>query len=93
MTSEYRPKAETALETRPVDGQVLVHDAAHDKVHLLNAGAARVLELCNGKRTVAEIVAIMARDVEVDAARVSQDVVSILQSFTLLRLVDEAPAT
>ena len=79
-------KAEN-LEIRKVGDEVLVHDPAHGKVHVLNAIAGAILELCDGTRTSAEIASSIAAATGADLAVVSRDLAAILQEFSSLQIV------
>jgi len=75
------------LVTRSVDGDVLVHDVAHEKVHVLNASAAYVLELCDGTRSATQIARSVGDATGADLSIVIRDVDAILREFAVLELL------
>jgi len=56
---------------------------------LLNLTATAILQLCDGKHTVAEIVACVANDE--DAATATEDVLALLQQLHQRHLLDVVP--
>lgn len=78
------------LEIRVVGAEVLVHDAAGGKIHVVNASAGTVLELCDGTRTPVEIAAKIAADTGADVEIVGPDIAEILERFVALGIVTEA---
>jgi PqqD family protein of HPr-rel-A system len=82
-----KPKQIPGLEISVAGDEMLVHDPSNGKVHVLNATAGKVLELCDGSRTVAEIAVAVANAFMVDTERVRPDVDSILEDFTKLGLL------
>jgi PqqD family protein of HPr-rel-A system len=79
-------KAEN-LEIRKVGDEVLVHDPALGKIHVLNATAGAILELCDGSRSSSEIVQSIAEATEADPEMVARDLAGILQEFSDLHLL------
>ena len=56
--TEFLPLARReAIITKEVDGELLVYDVARDKAHCLNATAAAIWQLCDGRTSVSEISA------------------------------------
>ena len=82
-----KPRQVAGLETSIAGDEMLVHDPGNGKVHVLNATAGKVLELCNGTRTVPEIAVGVANAFLVDTERVRPDVDSIITDFTNLGLL------
>ncbi|MGP6157300.1 MAG: PqqD family protein [Vulcanimicrobiaceae bacterium] len=82
-----KPTKSGNLEVRKVGDEVLVHDPAHGKVHVLNATAGTILEQCDGSRTADEIARSIAEATGADIAIVSNDVAGILKEFTGLQLL------
>jgi hypothetical protein len=75
------PRAVTGLDIRPAGTDVLVHDAATGKVHLLNAMGGRVLAACDGGTTVREIADAIVRATGADRAVVEHDVAAACDDF------------
>jgi PqqD family protein of HPr-rel-A system len=81
------PSKTQELEIRKVGDDVLVHDPAHGKVHVLNATAGAVLEMCDGARSAEEIARSLSDATGADRAVVTRDVETILSEFRTLRLL------
>jgi hypothetical protein len=58
--NSYRPERRDELIIGQVDDDFLVYDPVRDRTTLLNWSAAAVLELCDGERSVAQIIAEVA---------------------------------
>ncbi len=56
FTSDEAPRKAGALEMQFVDDRLVVFENGDDPVHCLNATAALVFELCDGKRPVSAII-------------------------------------
>jgi precorrin-6B methylase 1 len=84
------PARTNGLEIRNVDDQVLVHDAAHDKVHVLNRTAGMILNMCDGNRSPTEIARVLSDATGTDISVVILDVDAIIRDFTSLQLVFRA---
>ena len=61
-----------------VGGEGILHDDLAGRVHVLNASATRVWELCSGSPTVAELTESLARSYELAPADVRADVLKVL---------------
>ena len=59
-TSAFVPKRKDTI-VRQLCDELLVYDKATNKAHCLNESAAEVWNLCDGKRTVAEIVPLLKK--------------------------------
>jgi hypothetical protein len=82
------PVRTNELEIRNVDDQVLVHDAAHDKVHVLNRTAGIVLKMCDGTLSSTEIARVLSDATGTDIAVVTRDVDAVVLDFATLQLVE-----
>ena len=69
MEPLQKPQALTTLEIRKVGDEWLVHDPNNDKLHVLNPTAGKILELCDGTRTAADIVTILRDEMGADPAQ------------------------
>ncbi len=58
--SVFVPKRKDTI-VRQLCDELLVYDKATNKAHCLNESAAEVWNLCDGKRTVAEIVPLLKK--------------------------------
>ena len=82
-----KPKQVSGLEISVAGDETLVHDPSNGKVHVLNATAGKVLELCDGTRTASEISVGVANAFMVDTDRVRADIDAIIADFTKLGLL------
>ena len=72
----------------PVGGDGILHDEAGDEVHVLNASAARVWELCARRPTVSELIAALAESYRMSADAVRDDVLALLVDLHARGLVE-----
>ena len=84
------PKKIAELQTAAVGNEVLVHDTRHEKVHVLNRVAARILDLCDGETPPETIAGCLSREYGADPAVVERDVDVVLAKFVSLRLLETA---
>jgi len=81
------PTKAAGIEVRTAGDDVLVHDPAHDKVHVLNGTAGYVLELCDGAHSVGDIARSLSDATGVEYALVLRDVEGIVRDFEGLQLL------
>ena len=87
MKSAQKPQALETLEIRVVGDESIVHDPTNDKLHVLNSTAAKILKLCDGNRTQADITNALCAEMNGDAPTVAQDVERIVGQFSELGLI------
>lgn len=75
------------LEMRTAGRETIVHDPAHDKLHVLNGMAARILTMCDGKRSPQEIAKEISTDTGAPYDVVLRDVEAIIDRFSELKLL------
>ena len=85
--ADERPRAREGLSTELVDGEAIVQDAGRGQVTYLNASAAVVWQLCDGQRTEAEIVALLAAAMP-EATGIAADVAEAIAGFRRAGLLD-----
>jgi hypothetical protein len=61
------------IVSRLVDGEAVLVDARQGMVRVLNSTGARIWELIDGRRTVAELAGCIASEYAIDAARARAD--------------------
>jgi Coenzyme PQQ synthesis protein D (PqqD) len=81
MSASARPDRRSDLIFRKIDADVCVYDPIRDRVLLLNATSALILDLCDGTRTWEEIEAQVAVAFSVDREIVSKDVEAMRERF------------
>ena len=75
------PRRRDDLAARELEGEVLLYDSSGARAHALNATAARVWELCDGTRTLDEIVDGIREIFDVDKPTARRDVERLLVEF------------
>lgn len=58
---DKKPKSFDGLEVTESDDGYAVYDPNNEKVHFLNATGILILELCNGKNTINDIIGLIAK--------------------------------
>jgi hypothetical protein len=87
QTSEDNPRAVPGLVIRKTAGEVLVHDPASGKIHILNESGALVLRACDGDHSLEAIVNDLVAQTGADRARVSIDVAAACDAFRAQGLI------
>ena len=82
------PKQKPGLEISTVGDEVLVHDVQREKVHVLNMSAGKILELCDGTRTMEAVAADVARLYSIGTDRVQADVDRAVGEFKGLGILE-----
>lgn len=82
------PRQTSHVSVKEIDGQTLVLDRSHDKLHELNTTAAYIWRCCDGKTTVPEIVSATAREFDADPDTVERDVADILGKLADMHLIE-----
>jgi hypothetical protein len=84
-----KPAKTPGIEIRTTGDDVLVHDPAHEKVHVLNKTAGLVLELCDGEHSPSEIARSLSDATGAQMSLVTRDVEAVLHDFFALKLLSE----
>jgi PqqD family protein of HPr-rel-A system len=71
-----------------VGGEGILHDERSGQVHILNASATRVWDLCAGRPTVSELVADLARSYGMPVDAVREDVLALLADLRTRGLLE-----
>jgi|SRR5947209_15935845 len=69
------------LDIKPADDGYIIYQPDQDRVHFLNPTAVFILELCNGKNSVEEIVELVKQAYGLDDEPVSKVVSDALGSM------------
>lgn len=81
----FRPKRRPDIRAEPVSGELVLYDASGGRAAYLNATAAAIWALCDGERTVAEMIAYLAS--EIGGERIAPDVNDTVDRFRAAGLV------
>ena len=82
------PRQNPHVSVKDIDGQIIILDRPHGKLHELNTTASYVWRCCDGRATVSEIVAAIAREFDADPSTVERDVTGILQQLERVQLIE-----
>jgi PqqD family protein of HPr-rel-A system len=87
LNVQNRPGRTPGIEIQTTGDELLVHDTAKAKVHVINATAARIFTLCDGDHTVAEIVHSVVAEWGIEPELARTDVEHVLTDFVQLGLL------
>jgi hypothetical protein len=88
--SSAKPKQADGVESRELGDECMLHDGRNGSVHIINATAAFVWGLCDGRRTVDEIVSAVADAYEIfPNADMHKDVEGILADFSRQNVIQD----
>jgi hypothetical protein len=95
MPSPDRYPRRRPVPWRTLDTEALVVDVRGGTLYPLNSVAARIWELCDGARSIDEIVRTLAGEFDADEALIRRDAERFIDDLSTARLVDIAagPAT
>lgn len=87
MTVSTRPLRNPDVWLRQADDENAVFDPASGKVHLLNATALAIWQLCDGETTIGEMVEAICKLSGLPQEVVEEDVSGILSEFEAAGIV------
>ena len=90
MPSPDRYPKRRAVPWRTLDTEALVVDVGGGRLYPLNSVAARIWELCDGARSVEDIVRAVAREFDADEDVIRRDAERFIEDLTAAKLVDIA---
>ena len=86
---ERRPKRRQDLNYRTIDGETLILNREHGRLHQLNPTASFIWDCCDGNSKLAEIVERLAGAYEVDSNTARKDVEEILSNLRRSNLLEK----
>ncbi len=86
MTNQFARTVQQ-LEFRIAGSDVIVHDTAHERVHVINRTAAYILQSCDGRRSAAAIAGELSARTGAPSTRTLSDVERLLVRFAELKLI------
>lgn len=89
---DYRPRPCADVLELDMDDGVILFNRSLNLVHNLNPSAATVWKACDGKRTVRDIVRLLARAYRLKEADAITQIASVIGEFDALGLTED-PAT
>lgn len=78
----WKPQLSPDIKLQILDGEAVLLDQSNERVHQLDAVGTRMLEHCDGRRTVTEIVDALLELFDVTEEQLQQDA---SEFFTQLR--------
>jgi PqqD family protein of HPr-rel-A system len=88
MATASKPKVRSDLDIVELDDELVLYDAAQDKVHYLNATAALVFKLCDGSASVWELSTEIGEALGVPEKRVERQVRTLLKDLREVGLLE-----
>lgn len=82
-------KRRSDIQSRLVDGEIVVLDRQQGLIHQLNKTASYIWEQCNGQRTAAVIAHQVCEVFEVEEPTALTDVLEILKTLQDLKLLEK----
>ena len=87
ISSTQRPKRSEAMSGRDLGDEYLFYDASGDSVHVLNGTAREIYLLCDGSRSVADLVRAIVERYEVEESEARKDIETVLNELSALGLL------
>lgn len=87
ISGAFRPYQNRDVTMYEVGEEVTLYDPQTEQVHILNAAAAAIWNLCNGNRNAGDIIGQVANSYNLEPDVVAQDVMETLEQFQQTRLV------
>ena len=87
--SVLRLKRRTDVQSRLVDGELIVLDRDNDLIHQFNKTATFIWERCDGRRSAAEIAHEICDSFEVDEPTAVREVIETLERLQNLELIED----
>jgi hypothetical protein len=78
---QRKPAHHPRTASRVFSGEAVVITPAENKVRMLNPAGSRIWELADGSRSVAEIVAVLTEEFDVEPARAERTTLELLDTL------------
>jgi hypothetical protein len=91
LMAENYLKRRSDVNTRMVEGEIVVLDRQKGLIHQLNQTATYIWERCDGQATVEDLAAQLAEAFDVASETASKDVVRVVRQFQDLQLLEPPP--
>ena len=90
--NKWRPKRRTGVQSRLVEGEMVVLDRKHDLIHQFNKTATFIWEHCDGQHSAAEIADAVCENFEIEEATAIKEVIETLEKLQYLELTGDDQA-
>lgn len=87
-TLATRPRPLDTLEGKDLVDEYIFYDAKGEEVHVLNGIAREIYLLCDGERSVEDLVKNIVDRYEVDEETANRDISDLLQQLIDLQLIE-----
>jgi methyltransferase-like protein len=84
-----RLKRRNGVQSRLVEGELIVLDREHELIHQFNKTATFIWEHCDGQQSAAEIANAVCENFEVDEATAAREVIETLERLEDLQLIGD----
>ncbi len=84
-----RLKRRASVQSRLLEGEMIVLDREHDLIHQLNKTATFIWNHCDGQQSASEIANAVCENFEVDETTAIKEVIETLERLQNLRLVGD----
>ena len=84
-----RLKRRKCVQSRLVEGEMIVLDREHDLIHQLNKTATFIWEHCDGQQSAADIANSVCENFDFDEATAIKEVLETLERLQNLRLIGD----
>ena len=81
MLASEKPQRKPDYQIETIDGELLLFHPAQEKVFYCNETAALIWQLCDGQKTVTEIVALLSEAFPEAASEIEEDVETTLRAL------------
>lgn len=86
---ELKPKLASNVHMKPIgENEVIAYDETDFRFFRMNMTGMKILELCDGKRTVKEIVDKISRDYEKSLDLIGKDVQEFLSELQKRKMIE-----
>lgn len=89
MSLENRLRRKERVLAQQVSGTLVLLNLDDGHYHALNRVAARVWDLCDGTRSVSDVVSVLCQEYDAPAEMIQVDVLELLEDLTSEKLVVE----
>lgn len=83
----WKPALNSGIRLQVLEGEAVLLDRANERVHQLDSVGTQMLQLCDGQRSVSEIVALLLERYEVDERQLRHDTSTFLKRLRSLNIL------
>lgn len=87
-TADSRVTQSPAVTIEQVQGEAILYDSRRGEVHVVNASAGRLWDLCERRPTISELTTALAESYDLPADAVRDDVLAVLEQFLDKELIE-----